>query len=100
MFMRHPYGGYFGDFGGHGVGLFGLVLMVAFWAVVALLIVMLVQAYRRGPRHLNNYAAPHGVGSPTGVTTNPAIDILKERFARGEVSEEEFTRRLALLKDS
>ncbi len=28
-----------------------------------------------------------------------AIPILKERFARGEMTEEEYTRRLAILKD-
>ena len=99
MFRQH--GGFLGGYGGHGVGLFGVLLMIVFWAAVALLILTLVQNYRRGPHHLHDHAHPHGPGpSVTGPAASPAIDILKERFAKGEVSEEEFSRRLSLLKES
>ncbi len=98
----------------HGIGggfrPFALVLMFVFWVAVALLIVTLIQNYRRGPRHLHNYGSGRGpghgpdqgpgLGPVNQVVANPAIDILKERFARGEVSEEEYTRRLTLLKES
>jgi len=101
MFRQHE--GFLGGYGGHGVGVFGLMLMIVFWAAVALLILTLVQNYRRGPRHLHDHGHGHtpgpGLTSSHGVA-NPAIDILKERFAKGEVNEEEFARRLTLLKES
>ena len=99
--MFRQQGGFLGGYGGHGVGLFGLLLMIVFWAAIALLILTLLQNYRRGPRHLHDHAHGPGPGpvSPH-IMANPAIDILKERFAKGEVTEEEFTRRLSLLKEN
>jgi uncharacterized membrane protein len=98
-FRQHD--GFLGGYGGHGVGLFGLLLMIVFWAAIALLILTLVQNYRRGPRHLHDHGPGLAPGpTATQVTANPAIDILKERFAKGEVTEEEFTRRLSLLKEN
>lgn len=108
--FRH--GGMFHGFGGGGIGLFGIVVMVLFWAALALLVISVVQHYHHGPRHLHSHGWSHGVGMGTGVghdatpgptsssALTPAIDILRERFARGEVSEEEFTRRLSMLKES
>jgi len=97
MFRQH--GGFLGGYGGHGIGLFGLLLMIVFWVAVALLILTLVRNYRHGPRHLHDHGYARGPGA-SHVTANPAIDILKERFAKGEVTEEEFTRRLSLLKEN
>jgi len=62
--------------------------MVAFWTILVFGIVYLV-------RHNGHVHAGANFTSPT----NPAIDILRERFARGEMNEEEYKRRLALLKD-
>jgi putative membrane protein len=62
--------------------------MVVFWTVLVFGVVVLV-------RH-NGHV--HGGVASTSPTT-PAIDILNERFARGELNEEEFKRRLALLKN-
>jgi uncharacterized membrane protein len=102
------HGIFFHSFGGGGIGPWALVLMFVFWVAAALVIVALVQNYRRGPRHLHHHASAHGPGhepdhglAPVNpVSGNPAIDILKERFARGEVSEEEYSRRLTMLKGS
>jgi uncharacterized membrane protein len=77
--------------------------MIVFWAVVVLLVFTLVRNYHRGPHHSHDHGhgSGHGPGpSDAHTNMNPAIDILKERFAKGEVSEEEFTRRLVLLKES
>jgi uncharacterized membrane protein len=103
--MRFQHGGFSSGFGGHGFGLFAILLMIVFWAVVVLLVITLFRNYRRGPHHLHDHGHGHGPGHGPGpldaqTNMNPAIDILKERFAKGEVSEEEFTRRLVLLKES
>ena len=103
MPMRFRSGGFNPGFGGHGFGFFGILLMIVFWAVVVLLVFTLVRNYHRGPHHSHDHGhgPDHGPGpSDAHTSMNPAIDILKERFAKGEVSEEEFTRRLVLLKES
>jgi len=102
--MGYRHGIFFDGFAGNGPGLFGLLLMIAFWAAIALVILVVVRNWRHGPHHLHDHAYGYGpaVGTePRSSTANdPAIELLKERFARGEVSEEEFTRRLTLLKES
>ncbi len=103
--MGYRHGIFFDGFAGNGPGLFGLLLMIAFWAAIALVILVVVRNWRHGPHHLHDHAYGHGptVGAGRGsapTAADPAIDLLKERFARGEVSEEEFTRRLTLLKES
>ncbi len=101
MFFRHR--GFLGGYPGQGPGALGVVMFIVFWAVVALLVVLLVQHYRHDPRHLHHVAPgdAHGPGTAMAApSSSAAIDILKERFARGDVSEEEYARRLALLKDS
>ncbi len=96
MFIHRPFGPYVGGFADHGVRVVALFIMVALWVVVALLIAALVHAYRHG-RH--GVAHANGAG-PEKSPSSPAVDILRERFARGEISEEEFTRRLTVLKGS
>lgn len=104
MPMGYRHGGFFDGFGGHGPGLFGILLMIVFWAAIALVVLAVVRNWRHGPHHLHEHALSHGaLGGPETrptPTASPAIDLLRERFARGEVSEEEFTRRLTLLKES
>ena len=62
--------------------------MVLFWAVLVIGLVALL-------RH-NRAATPH----VSVAHTSAAIAILQERFARGELTEEEYVRRLAILKGS
>jgi putative membrane protein len=63
-----------------GMGWFGMIFMVAFWGLVLVglvfLVKWLIQATRSGSE------AAHG-GSR-------ALDILKERYARGEIDKSEF----------
>lgn len=47
---------------------------------------------------LRHNRADHNAAS-TPVASDTAIPILKERFARGELTEEEYARRLTILKD-
>ncbi len=70
-----------------------MVGMVLFWG---LLVVGLLTLWR------HQHSTPtNSLGAPAApaVAANAAIATLQERFARGELSEEEYARRLALLKD-
>lgn len=66
---------------GPGWGVLAGLVSVAFWVLVVIAIVALV---RRRP----------GVGG-TGATS--AVRVLEERYARGEISREEFLERRAVL---
>ncbi|MBI5199090.1 MAG: SHOCT domain-containing protein [Nitrospirae bacterium] len=67
---------------GYGMGWewFGPILMVLFWVLLILGIIYLVKVIAGGR-----------------ITTSPreetALDILKKRYARGEIDTEEFTRK-------
>ena len=110
MGMGFRNGGYMDGFGGNGPGAWGIVMFVAFWVAVALVLLALIRHYRHSPHHLHEYGAGIGHGPVVAVApvapvapvvaANPAINILMERFAKGEVSEEEYTRRLTMLKGS
>ncbi|OGZ79276.1 MAG: hypothetical protein A2528_01370 [Candidatus Staskawiczbacteria bacterium RIFOXYD2_FULL_37_9] len=76
-------GNYFGNsmmgFGyGYGAGWLGVILMILFWALVIILIVMLA----RGLTGQNKKSSDNN--------GNSAMDILKERYAKGEINKEEF----------
>jgi putative membrane protein len=64
----------YGGFGG-----FGMISMLLFWVGIILLVVWAV-------RNLGNNRAERD-------TSNRAVEILEERYARGEIDTEEFNRR-------
>ncbi len=74
-----PYGsgmmGYGGGMMGTGWGYLGLIFMVLFWAAVILLIVWLYKQIKE----------PEAVSA-----SKSALDILKERYAKGEITKDEF----------
>lgn len=59
--------------------------MIVFWTVVVLLILMIVRHW--------------GAGERTSPPASSPQDILKERLARGEITEEEFRTRMNVLKE-
>ncbi len=66
---------------GGGWGLFGIFHMLLWWVLLVLVIVVLVRWLAGG-------------GSRRyGDSSDRAIDILRERYARGEISKEEFDAR-------
>ena len=78
--------------GGWGWGhmIFGSAMMIAFWGVIILLIVLAV-------RWLGGFGHG-GVGhGGAGSASKTAVDILKERFARGEIDKAEYEDRLRTL---
>lgn len=73
--MMHGFGGGMGFGMGFGWIFWLIIIGVAIWAVVRL---------------TNNNSAQHtGFGGPTSPQEMP-LDILKKRYARGEITKEEF----------
>ena len=77
-----------GDWGWGSV-IFGPLMMVLFMGAI---IVVAVLLFRRVEGGSTGAAAPPSVG-------NTALDILKGRFARGEIDKEEFEERKRVLSD-
>lgn len=71
--------------GGAGWWILMLIGMILFWSLFAFAIVASVRYFSRG----------HHDGV---VTQGSAIEILKTRFAKGEIDEADFKSRLALLE--
>jgi len=82
----YGYGPYMGHGGWHG-WLFGPLMMILFVAVIVVVVVLLVRWIGGAGRGVPPY-------HPPGRT---ALDILKERFARGEIDKEEFEERRRVL---
>lgn len=89
------------DGGGWGWGAGGwivmTVFMVLFWAVLILALVALVR-YLTGTRH-HQQPGPTPPSGEGGWQGRGAENLLAERFARGEIDEDEYKRRLALLRE-
>lgn len=74
--------GYYGYNGnlpfGNDFPFLGPILMILFWVVIIVLVVYLVRG-------------GYGMGStPSGHRGERALDILKERYAKGEIDKKEF----------
>ena len=84
-----------------GVGFFGIILTVLFWVVIIWLIVALIRSLTRhdkdrlghnhGVCHCPCHDAPKQEAPKTEAPQkNPALEILKIRYAKGEISKKEF----------
>jgi putative membrane protein len=80
-----------------GFGLFSLVSFALSIAVAVLLVVLILLSIRWLLRANNNTGS--GAGTPGRATSadDAAIAALRERFARGEIDEEEFQQRRRVL---
>ena len=76
--------------GGWGGWFMGPLMMLLFIALAVVMVVFLV-------RWLGSHGA--GLGGSEGTTQSAPFDILKERFARGEIDQEEFERRKRVLEE-
>ncbi len=65
---------------GNGYGMLGGLMMIVFWGVIIALVVLAVK-----------WVSPNRPDDGRGK--RDALDILRERFAAGEIEEEEFERR-------
>ena len=89
--MGHVYG--YGGGTHWGLWVLMIVAMVVFWAALAWIIVTLVR-HRGVPP--GSTPAPSGSGS--GQCGSDARRILDERLARGDIDEDEYTRRRSLIE--
>lgn len=80
------------DGAGWGVGgwIIMAILMVLFWAAV---VTVFIAVFRHRP-------SPEGPSLPPAPSHGSAEQILNERFARGEIEEEEYRARRATLRSS
>lgn len=69
---------------GGGYGMFGGLLMLVSWGIIIALIVLAVRWLANGQ---------------SGRSTQNALDVLQERFAKGEIDEEEFSQRKKVLEN-
>lgn len=86
---RSNYGPHMWDGGWHG-WFFGPIMMIVFLAIAVAVVVLLVRWLG------GNQAHPHHHVSPT---RKAPLDILKERFAKGEIDKEEFEERRRILDE-
>ncbi len=87
------YHGY-GDGGSHWVAWVSMgVAMIVFWGALAWIIVTLIR--HRGAALGPGAASPHPSAPPP---TSDGLRILNERLARGDIDEEEYTRRRSLIE--
>ena len=69
------------------------VLLLIFLVVVAAIAFVIL-------RHFTSEHHGHAAHTAVPAATDEAIDVLKMRFAKGEIDDEEFTTRLGLLQGS
>ena len=81
--------GWYGEGGGWGGWLLMMLFMVAFWGLVIFALVALFRGTGRS-----------GGGEASALARPDPLQILDERFARGEVDAEEYGARRAALRDA
>lgn len=80
-----------------GFGIFAVVAMLVgliFWGLVIVALVLGVRWLIR-QNSQDRYAGP----PPAGSTGEDPLDVLRHRYARGEIDEEEYERRRKTLND-
>jgi len=88
--------GFRGELGGFGIAeLFWVLIWASFVVLVLVLLVLAIRWFLRAERGPGSLP---GGGSPGGGPPGPdPLAILRERYARGEIDDEEFERRRKML---
>jgi putative membrane protein len=79
-----------------GFGISRLIIMILFLLFIGVIAYLVIRHFDHAQSH--HHAHVSGTASSPSADS-AAADILKVRFAKGEIDEDEFTRRMNLLKD-
>ena len=79
---------------GFGVG--KLIIMVLFLLFIGAIAYFVIRHFDHAQTHHHMHVGP---ASSSVSADNAASEVLKMRFAKGEIDEDEFTRRMNLLKE-
>lgn len=84
-----PFGWHMG--GGNWLwGLFGILLMIAFWVGIIVLAFFAIRAIGRSARSPEDRPDEYARRPGTDARGESALEILQARYARGEISREEY----------
>jgi len=87
MFCRGAFGpGYFGDYGGGGGG--GMFIMMGFGLLIFITLIFLAFKLMKSNSSSN-----------FSLSSNPALNILNERYAKGEIEEDEYIKKKIILSN-
>jgi putative membrane protein len=75
--------------GGWGGGWFGMIIMAAFWVLLIIGVIYLIKWLVTSNRGRDFFSS----GGPR------ALEILKERYARGEIDQKEFEQKKRILEE-
>jgi putative membrane protein len=82
--------------GGLGMGggwIFGWIIMIVVLALIVVGVIFLVRGLSGRNDHSQVGQPPQGTPPPAGPAPKSALQVLEERYARGEIDREEFVQR-------
>lgn len=89
--------GYGSGMHGWGIGIIGIILFVIFWALVIYLVISLIMYLIHGSGNVNNFM---GKTEHKTEKRDSAIETLRMRYAKGEVSKDDYDRTIADLRSA
>ena len=93
-FYNYGYG--YGPSYGHMFGI-GSIFMIIFWILVIWIVIALIRMAVHGGHMRHGHWHGFYKGTDDMAKSDKALDILKERFAKGDIAKEEFEEKKKIL---